>query len=149
MPGINPLQDEHLWAMIDGAVIGALGGVINSVRNKSLRDWGQTLATILTAGFTGMLAQLVAGWWGSDVRMQFAISGIAGYGGGILLDDVVKRVRGIISTAGSVVEGLDKIQKTLNSAAENKEHNEKKSTKEHKEHRVHKISKRSKSSEKK
>lgn len=153
MPGMHPLQDEHLWAMIDGAIIGALGGVINSIRNKTMREWGQTVATILTAGFTGMLAQLVAGWWGTDVRLQFAISGIAGYGGGILLDDIVKRVRGVISSAASVVDGLDKLQKGLAASAkateqkEHKVHTERKEHKEHKEHHVHKVAKRPKKTE--
>lgn len=113
MPNISPLPDEHLLAMLDGAVIGAVGGVINSIRNKTIGDWGQTIATIMTAGFTGMLAQLVAGWLEMDMRFQFAVSGIAGYSGGILLDDVVKRLRGIINSTGDVIEEVGKISKEL------------------------------------
>lgn len=113
MAAVSPLPDEHFLAMIDGAVIGALGGVINSIRNKTIKDWGQTLATILTAGFTGMLAQLVAGWLDMDMRFQFALSGVAGYSGGILLDDVVKRLRGIINSTGDVIEEVGKISKEL------------------------------------
>ena len=105
---LSPLQDENVLVMFDGAVVGALGGIVNSIRSKSLKDWGQTLATVATAGFTGMLAQLVASWLNADPKLQFAISGVAGYSGGILLDDIVRRFRNIINAAGDTIEDLGK-----------------------------------------
>ena len=83
--------------MLDGAVIGGLGGLVNYLRRKTARDWGQLFVAVLTAGFAGMMGQLVAGWLNADIRLQFAISGMAGYSGGVLLDDVVTRFRRIVN----------------------------------------------------
>lgn len=110
MSNITPFQDEHLWSMAAGAVIGSFGGLINAVRSKSLSDWSKTAAIILTAGFTGMVAQLLAGWLSSDTRFQFAIGGIAGYGGGVLLDDLVQRVRCFINKTGDAIDSVSKVQ---------------------------------------
>ena len=101
MPNI---PEEHIWPMIDGAVIGGHGGLVNHIRKKTARDWGQLFVAVLTAAFAGMLAQLLAGWLDADVRLQFAMSGIAGYSGGVLLDDVVKRVRGLVNSGGEMLE---------------------------------------------
>lgn len=102
MPG--HLGDEQLLPMIDGAVIGGLGGLVNHLRKKTAKDWGQLFVSVITAAFAGMLAQLVAGWLNADVRLQFAISGIAGYSGGVLLDDVVTRFRNIVNSGADVLE---------------------------------------------
>ena len=98
------LENEQLWNMVDGAVIGGIGGLVNHLREKDARDWWRTFVAVLTAAFAGMLAQLVAGWLNADVRLQFAISGIAGYGGGVLLDDVVTRFRNIVNSGADVLE---------------------------------------------
>ena len=99
---------SELWPMVDGAIIGALGGLVNGLRQKTIQDWSQAFIVLLTAGFSGMLAQLLSGWLGADVRMQFAVSGIAGYSGGVLLDDVVKRARELINKGGDILaEKLD------------------------------------------
>ena len=109
MPG--HLGDEQLWPMLDGAVIGGLGGLVNYLRKKTARDWGQLFVAVLTAGFAGMLAQLLCGWLDADVRLQFAMSGIAGYSGGVLLDDVVKRVRGLINDGADAVGKMKDVKK--------------------------------------
>ena len=99
--------EDQLWPMLDGAVIGGLGGAVNYLREKSPRDWGKFLVALLTSAFAGMLAQLVASWMNADVRPQFAMAGIAGYLGVKLLDDVAGRVRRLVN--GS----LDAIEKGL------------------------------------
>lgn len=120
MANIPQIQSEHVWVMFDGAVVGAIGGMVNSMRSKSIHDWGQTLATVATAGFTGMLAQLVASWLEADLRLQFAISGIAGYSGGILLDDIVRRFRKIINAAAETLEDVGKSRLGAHERVENK-----------------------------
>ena len=111
MPG--HLGDEQILPMLDGAVIGGLGGLVNYLRKMTTHNWGQLFVAVLTAAFAGMLAQLVAGWWDTDIRFQYAVSGIAGYGGGVLLDDVVKRVRGLVNTGGDVIEEAAKAVKNI------------------------------------
>lgn len=116
---MSNIPEEHIWPMIDGAVIGGLGGLVNGLRQKlgnglrqkPLREWGQIAVGVLTAAFAGMLAQLMAGWISEDIRFQFSMAGIAGYGGNALLDDVVKRVRGLLN------KGADVLEDGLNAAA--------------------------------
>ena len=105
MPG--HIGDNQLLPMIDGAVIGGLGGVVNYLRGKSARDWGKLLVAFFTSAFAGMLAQLVAGWLNADVRLQFALAGIAGYLGVKLLDDVAGRVCRLVNG------GLDALEKSV------------------------------------
>lgn len=105
MPG--HLENEQFWSMLDGAVIGGLGGAVNYLLEKSPREWGRFFVALLTSGFAGMLAQLVVSWMNDDVRPQFAMAGIAGYLGVKLLDDVARRVRRLVN--GS----LDAIEKTV------------------------------------
>ncbi len=99
---IDPMW-EQFWPMVDGAVMGALGGIVNGLRQKTFKEVSQVIAAVLTAGFAGTLAHLVTSWIGADVRLQFAMSGIAGYSGGVLLDDIVKRARELLNKGGDVL----------------------------------------------
>ena len=101
--------EDQLWSMLDGAVIGGLGGMVNYLREKSPRECGKFLVAFLTSAFAGMLTQLVGGWLNADVRLQFALAGIAGYLGVKLLDDVAGRMRRLVN--GS----LDALEKTVSS----------------------------------
>ena len=105
MPG--HIGDNQLLPMIDGAVIGGLGGAVNYLREKSPRDREKFLVALLTSAFAGMLAQLVVSWMNADVRPQFALAGIAGYLGVKLLDDVAGRVRRLVNG------GLDALEKSV------------------------------------
>lgn len=104
--------DEQLWPMLDGAVIGGMGGVVNYFKNKTAIDWGRLFVAVLTAAFAGMLAQLTADWLDAGVKAQFAMAGIAGYSGVTLLDDVAARVRRLVNG------GLDALEKSLESKAD-------------------------------
>ena len=101
---------EQIGPMLDGAVIGGMGGAVNYLREKSPKEWGKFLVSVLTSAFAGMLAQLVAGWLTTDIRPQFALAGIAGYLGVKLLDDVARRVQRLVN--GS----LDALEKTVRNA---------------------------------
>ena len=68
--------------------IAVLGGAVNWLRNKHKKDWWTFIAAIITAAFTGLLSHLITGWLELDIRLQYAISGAAGYSGGLLLDSV-------------------------------------------------------------
>ena len=103
---------EQIGPMLDGAVIGGLGGLVNHLRRRKSRDWGQLFVAVLTAGFAGMLAQLVSGWMNLDIRLQFAVAGIAGYGGGVLLDDIVTRFRNIVNAGAGMLE--EKVERAAN-----------------------------------
>lgn len=105
------INSKDVWPMIDGAIIGGLGGIVNHLRKKPGHDWGQLFVSVITAAFSGLLAQLVTGWLGYDIRLQFALAGIAGYGGGVILDDVVRRFRRILNGSLDTIADMKKKEK--------------------------------------
>lgn len=68
--------------------IAGLGGAVNWLRRTREKNWGSFAAAIVTAAFTGLLSHLLTSWMELDVHLQYAISGAAGYSGGILLDSI-------------------------------------------------------------
>ncbi len=109
MPG--QFEPKDVWPMLDGAIIGGLGGIVNHLRKKPVLEWGELFVSVITSAFAGMLAQLISGWLECDIRLQFALAGIAGYGGGVLLDDLVKRFRGILNDSLDTLAELKKKEK--------------------------------------
>lgn len=87
---IQAVEEEAslLTGAIIAMLIAVLGGAVNWLRHKHKKDWGTFIAAIVTAAFTGLLSHLITGWLELDLRLQYAISGAAGYSGGILLDSV-------------------------------------------------------------
>ena len=68
--------------------IAGMGGLVGWLRRKRRKNFGSFIAAIITAAFTGLLSHLLTDWLKLDVHLQYAISGAAGYSGGILLDAV-------------------------------------------------------------
>lgn len=77
-----------LIGVVFATLIAVMGGAVNWLRHKHKKDWGTFIAAIVTAAFTGLLSHLITSWLELDVRLQYAISGAAGYSGGLLLDSV-------------------------------------------------------------
>ena len=68
--------------------IAGMGGLVGWLRRKRYKNWRTFLAAIITAAFTGLLSSLITDWLQLDAHLQFAISGAAGYSGGMLLDTI-------------------------------------------------------------
>lgn len=79
---------QLLTGAIIAMIIACLGGVVNWFRRTRKKNWGTFAAAIVTAAFTGLLSHLLTGWLGLDTHLQYAISGAAGYSGGLLLDTI-------------------------------------------------------------
>lgn len=93
----NRLYDNRLYieeesSMIIDAIaamsIAGMGGLVGWLRRKRKKNFGTFAAAVITAAFTGLLSHLLTDWMGLDVHLQYAISGAAGYSGGILLDAI-------------------------------------------------------------
>ena len=82
--GMDGKQAETLF----GALLAScLGGVVHWMRHPR---GGYTIVafciSVTTAAFVGMLAHFLLAFLGYGENLQFAVSGIAGYGGGTFLD---------------------------------------------------------------
>lgn len=91
------MREENVAAMTEETktflqVVGiaSLGGVVNWIRHpKGGHGPVALMCSIITAAFTGMQAHFLVNWMGLSVDLQFAIAGMAGYGGGVLLDAAI------------------------------------------------------------
>lgn len=107
MTGDGRLYIEEETGLLAGAAIAmgiaGLGGVVNWLRRTRKKNWGTFAAAIVTAAFTGLLSHFLTSWLEFDVHLQYAISGAAGYSGGILLDSVAPMLLHLVhSRAGDI-----------------------------------------------
>ena len=88
--------EEDSTTFVTVISMATFGGLVSWLRQKSPRKWSRLLVILCTAGFAGLLAYYFTSAIGLNAQYQCAMSGIAGYGGGTILDDCVKRVKQFI-----------------------------------------------------
>lgn len=76
--------------------IAMFGGIVNWLRQKGPRKLSRLVVVVCTAAFAGLVAYYVTSAMSFSSQYQCAFSGIAGYGGGTLLDEAVNRIKEII-----------------------------------------------------
>ena len=76
--------------------IAMFGGLVNWLRQKGPRKLSRLIVVVSTAAFAGLVAYYLTSAMGFSSQYQCAFSGVAGYGGGTLLDEAVKRMKGFI-----------------------------------------------------
>ncbi len=93
--GVHYLEEETetLLAVVSMAMF---GGLVNWLRQKGPRKFSRLIVIVCTAAFAGLIAYYVTSAMGFNSQYQCAFSGVAGYGGGTLLDEAVKRMKGLI-----------------------------------------------------
>lgn len=98
----NIQEDTQTFLQVVG--IASLGGFVNYLRHpKDNRFRPAELAcSIIIAAFAGMEAHFIVAWMGLGVQAQFAIAGMAGYGGGVLLDALLAVLKKYIKSRGSI-----------------------------------------------
>ena len=87
------MDDAHIAIVFHTVIIGIVGGIIRWLRRKGPHNWWQLFVSVITSGFVGLMSHYATSWLELDYHLQFFISGIAGYGGGVLLDDAVEWLR--------------------------------------------------------
>ena len=99
---MNELTDS-IQAIEDGTEtlilavgIATFGGLVNWLRQKGARNLSHLIVILCTAAFAGLIAYYATSAMGFSSQYQCAFSGIAGYGGGTLLDEAVNRLKGFI-----------------------------------------------------
>ena len=92
---LHELQDEGAAL---GTVVGmaVFGGLVSWLRQKGPHKFSRLIVVLCTAGFAGLVAYYLTDSAGFNEQFQCAISGIAGYGGGTLLDECVDKVKEVI-----------------------------------------------------
>lgn len=81
------LSEEQgpLWAIVGMAMF---GGFVSWMRHPHGKRAIDMAAHVFVSAFAGLEAHFIASWLGMDLQFQFAAAGMAGYGGGALLDAV-------------------------------------------------------------
>ena len=80
--------------------ISTFGGLVSWLREKAPRKFSKLMIVLCTAAFAGLLAYYITHAIGLNEQYQCAMSGIAGYGGGTLLDEVIEKAREFIRNKG-------------------------------------------------
>ena len=79
---------EETQTFLQVVGIASLGGVVNYLRHPKGNGFrpAELACSIIIAAFAGMEAHFIVAWMGLGVQAQFAAAGMAGYGGGVILD---------------------------------------------------------------
>lgn len=90
--GVVRMTDETK-TLLEVAGIAGMGGLVNYIRhphngNGKFRA-AELAACILSAAYAGVIAHFIVAWLELGTNLQFAVAGIAGYGGGVFLDMAV------------------------------------------------------------
>lgn len=99
-------MEEGTRTFLQVLLIAGIGGGISYLhhhRRGCFRALEFTLAIIISA-FAGMEGHFIASWLEFDLELQFAVAGIAGYGGGALLDVLVSCASKLICSKSGVEE---------------------------------------------
>ncbi len=93
---VHELEEEGV-TVFTVVFMAVFGGLVSWLKEKKPRSWSRLVVVLCTAGFAGLLAYYLTSAIGLNAQYQCAMSGIAGYGGGTLLDDCVKKLKQIIN----------------------------------------------------
>ena len=93
--GVQMIEEETETLLV-AVGIATFGGLVNWLRHKELRNLSHLIIVLCTAAFAGLIAYYATSAMGFSSQYQCAFSGVAGYGGGTLLDEAVNRIKEII-----------------------------------------------------
>ena len=86
---------EEAKALLTACGVAIFGGVVRYFNDKEKRSFSKIFIVVLTAAFSGLMAFYITDGLGLSPSLQSAIAGIAGYGGGAGLDEIMKEIKKI------------------------------------------------------
>lgn len=93
--GVQMIEQETDTLLV-AVGIATFGGLVNWLRQKGPRQISRLVVILCTAAFAGLIAYYATSALGFNSQYQCAFSGVAGYGGGTLLDEAVNRIKDFI-----------------------------------------------------
>ena len=105
--------------------IAGMGGLVGWLRRRRRKNFGTFFAAVITAAFTGLLSHLLTDWLALDTHLQYAISGAAGYSGGILLDAIAPMLVHLVHSKTADMSGTERLQLNQRKARRESESNNK------------------------
>ena len=92
---IHSMESE--WESVVTVVgMSLVGGLANFFKDDNRPKWGRIFASLITSAFSGLLSYEITIAMGFDIHIQCIVAGIAGYGGGTMLDEVMHKLHEII-----------------------------------------------------
>lgn len=89
-------MEQDIQGLIMVVGMSLIGGLANFFRDDGPPKWPRIFAALLTAAFSGLLSYEITIAMGFDIHVQCIISGIAGYGGGTMLDETYQKIHDFI-----------------------------------------------------
>ena len=88
MKGAALHMEEETRTFFEIISIAVMGGFVDYIRHRrgGVFQPLELILSLIVAAFAGMEAHFVAAWLELAPQLHFAIAGIAGYGGGVILD---------------------------------------------------------------
>ena len=105
--GVQMIEEETETLLV-AVSIATFGGLVNWLRQKGPRNLSRLIVVLCTAGFAGLIAYYATSAMGFSSQYQCAFSGVAGYGGGTLLDEAVNRIKDFIHKDNATDKITDK-----------------------------------------
>ena len=105
--GVQMIEQETDTLLV-AVGIATFGGLVNQLRQKGPRQISRLVVILCTAAFAGLIAYYATSALGFNSQYQCAFSGVAGYGGGTLLDEAVNRIKDFIHKDNATDKITDK-----------------------------------------
>lgn len=88
--------DGELETMLMVVCMSVFGGVTNFFKNDGPPKLAKVIAALVTSAFAGLLSYQITIAMGFDIHVQCIVAGIAGYGGGTMLDETYQKIHDFI-----------------------------------------------------
>lgn len=88
--------EEEFSSIIMVVAMSIFGGVANFFKSGGPPNPAKILAALVTSAFSGLLSYEITIAMGFDIHVQCIVAGIAGYGGGTMLDETYQKIHDFI-----------------------------------------------------
>jgi len=101
---------DETKTLLEVAGIAGMGGLVNYIRHPHDGKFraAELAACILSAAYAGVIAHFIVAWLELGTDLQFAVAGIAGYGGGVFLDMAVGILKQMAHHKTGMGNGIEK-----------------------------------------
>ena len=88
--------ESELETILMVVCMSIFGGVANFFKNDGPPKLAKVIAALVTSAFSGLLSYQITIAMGFDIHVQCIVAGIAGYGGGTMLDETYQKIHDFI-----------------------------------------------------